>query len=257
MTIDTTRRIVRLNAAAEVVFDIHERLVIGAVAHNLLHHTHADGSPHPIEQCPIVHILATGEPVSVDYDVFFTPNGQRIPMSYKAAPVFVNREIAGVSIAFRRLDVGANVLLDSYLASNVLPIARGLSNGIVLAANDRFLDLIGCSREELNAGRLNWAELTTQETLAQDARAFAELERGAVACPYDKAYRDRAPVRLVMCRYGSSQIEGFGVAIPLKHKARAYALADTLYDALARRLLPTVLPFLTEVPLELLSVASC
>ena len=53
-------------------------------------------------------------------------------------------------------------------------------------ANDAFLDLVGYSREDLNAGRLHWPDLTPPEYLALDEVAHEEGLRFGACTPFEK-----------------------------------------------------------------------
>ena len=53
-------------------------------------------------------------------------------------------------------------------------------------ANDAFLDLVGYSREDLLAGRLNWPDLTPPEYSALDELAHEEGLRYGACTPYEK-----------------------------------------------------------------------
>ena len=54
------------------------------------------------------------------------------------------------------------------------------------AVNDRFLALVGRSREELEAGRLDWQTLTPPEYAHKDETAIAELRATGTHSPYEK-----------------------------------------------------------------------
>ena len=55
------------------------------------------------------------------------------------------------------------------------------------AANDAFLDLVGRTRAELDAG-LTWTEVTAPESAEIDARAMQALRDGGSVGPYEKVY---------------------------------------------------------------------
>jgi PAS domain S-box-containing protein len=70
--------------------------------------------------------------------------------------------------------------------------AQGVSfwrwTGEVTDANDAFLKIIGRTREDLLAGRVNWKELTPPEHAPADMRCLAELTARGVCTPYEKTY---------------------------------------------------------------------
>ncbi len=56
----------------------------------------------------------------------------------------------------------------------------------VLEMNDKVLDLIGYSREDLEEGRIHWADLAPKEFAAQDEFAHEEGLRFGACSPYEK-----------------------------------------------------------------------
>lgn len=55
-------------------------------------------------------------------------------------------------------------------------------------SNDHFLDLVGFSRTELDAGELSWLRMTVPEYMALDARAIAQLRTTGRADVYEKEF---------------------------------------------------------------------
>ena len=66
----------------------------------------------------------------------------------------------------------------------------------ILAANDRYLDLVGYDRDEVADEGLSWLRLTPPEWLASDARAIGELNATGRGGPYEKEYVRRDGSRL-------------------------------------------------------------
>jgi formate hydrogenlyase transcriptional activator len=69
--------------------------------------------------------------------------------------------------------------------SAVAGIVSGEFDGIV-EANDAFLDLLGYTREDLQAGRLHWPELTPPEYAPLDELAHEEGLRFGACTPFEK-----------------------------------------------------------------------
>lgn len=72
-----------------------EEDVIGKQLHELIHHTHVDGSPYPHEDCPIYHVASTGEMAHVDDEVFYRTDGTSFPVEYWVRPVIWQGELQG------------------------------------------------------------------------------------------------------------------------------------------------------------------
>jgi PAS domain S-box-containing protein len=60
--------------------------------------------------------------------------------------------------------------------------------GNILDANDRFLKMVGYSREELGAGTIHWDTLTPTEYLPADFAAMERLMRSGAIEPWEKEY---------------------------------------------------------------------
>jgi two-component system, OmpR family, sensor histidine kinase VicK len=84
--------------------------LLGRDMHALVHHSHADGSPYPAEDCPIFGSLKRETPLHVDDDVFWRKDGKALPVEYVACPLLENGRVDGIVVAFadvterRRLD---------------------------------------------------------------------------------------------------------------------------------------------------------
>ncbi len=78
--------------------------------------------------------------------------------------------------------------LQRLVDANVVGIVVGDNEGRIFEANDYYLDLLGYTRAELEAGQVNWKKMTPPEHLPVDYRAIAELEQRGVSTPYEKEY---------------------------------------------------------------------
>ncbi|HEY9909015.1 MAG TPA: PAS domain S-box protein [Thermosynechococcaceae cyanobacterium] len=72
--------------------------------------------------------------------------------------------------------------------SNVVGCMFWRADGAVLDANDAFLDLVGYTAADLQAGRLNWRSLTPADQLSGSDRAIAQMQQFGRAQPLEKEY---------------------------------------------------------------------
>jgi PAS domain S-box-containing protein len=72
--------------------------------------------------------------------------------------------------------------------SNMLPIIFWDLTGNITEANDAFLEMVGYTRDDLEAGRIRWTELTPPEYADVEKRALAEIARRGVCTPFEKEY---------------------------------------------------------------------
>jgi PAS domain S-box-containing protein len=73
---------------------------LGRDMHELIHHSHADGSPHPVEECPIYLAKSTGRGTRVDDEVFWRKDGTCLPVEYSSFPVIDGAFISGAVVTF-------------------------------------------------------------------------------------------------------------------------------------------------------------
>src|SRR5262249_55299762 len=59
--------------------------------------------------------------------------------------------------------------------ANIIGILIWGADGRIIEANDAFLDMVGYSRDDLVAGRMQWADMTPAEWRASDQRRLAEV----------------------------------------------------------------------------------
>ncbi|MDQ3069119.1 MAG: PAS domain S-box protein [Acidobacteriota bacterium] len=99
--LDLQGRTTFLNAAAERLLGWPAADILGKRQHDVIHHTHRDGSSHPLSTCPIHQVLRTGQPRRVDDDVFIRKDGTLVDVEYTATPLYDNGSVVGAVVAFR------------------------------------------------------------------------------------------------------------------------------------------------------------
>ncbi|MEA2344075.1 MAG: hypothetical protein QOF63_2244 [Thermoanaerobaculia bacterium] len=90
------------NAASASMLGWEPENLTGRIAHETIHHSHADGSPHPEEDCPIMATLRDGVVRHVSDDLFWRKDGTSFSVEYVAAPKIDSQgQMLGVVVAFR------------------------------------------------------------------------------------------------------------------------------------------------------------
>jgi C4-dicarboxylate-specific signal transduction histidine kinase len=69
--------------------------------HEVLHHSHPDGTPYPAHECPIYAALRDGRVHAVDSEVFWTKDGTKIPVDYVSTPIWDEGQIQGAVVVFK------------------------------------------------------------------------------------------------------------------------------------------------------------
>ena len=97
--VDREGRITYANPAVAELLDCPVEDLLGRDAHELVHHSRADRTPFPIEECRIKASLR-GEVHHVTDEVFWRPNGTSFPVDYTSAPIREDGQIVGVVCVF-------------------------------------------------------------------------------------------------------------------------------------------------------------
>ena len=101
--LDTNGKTTFVNPAAARMLGCAPEDIIGQPMHQLLHHTKADGSPYPAEDCPIYAAFSDGEVHSVDNEVFWRKNGSSFPVEYTSTPIREDGKLSGAVVVFRNI----------------------------------------------------------------------------------------------------------------------------------------------------------
>ena len=72
--------------------------------------------------------------------------------------------------------------------SNIVGIMFTDFNGHVTEANDYFLEMLGYSREDLEANRINWLNITPSEYIQQDLDVVEYIQTNGAIKPVEKSY---------------------------------------------------------------------
>nr|WP_272887414.1 PAS domain S-box protein [Stutzerimonas stutzeri] len=74
--------------------------VLGRQLHQVIHHSHPDGSPYAEQDCPIQRTARTGEPAHIKYELFFRQDGSSLPVEYRVAPLYRDGVLQGAICTF-------------------------------------------------------------------------------------------------------------------------------------------------------------
>jgi PAS domain S-box-containing protein len=92
----------------------HVNELLAKNMHDLIHHTRADGTSFPVEECQIVRAFRTGAGVRVDNEVLWRANGTSFPAEYWAHPQRKGQEVVGAVVAF--IDITEHKLAEEALS---------------------------------------------------------------------------------------------------------------------------------------------
>ena len=90
-----------INPTAAKMLGYTAEEMLGKDIHELIHHSHADGTPHSKSNCPILAGLRRREVARIRDDVFWRKDGTTVPVEYVASPLIDEGAIAGMVVAFQ------------------------------------------------------------------------------------------------------------------------------------------------------------
>jgi PAS domain S-box-containing protein len=102
--LDINGNVTFLNKAASIMLGWDSEDLIGKSHHDLVHHTHGDGTPYPQEECPIYKAYKDGTVHFKSDDVFWTKGGESFPVEYTSTPIRQHQQLTGAVVVFRDLN---------------------------------------------------------------------------------------------------------------------------------------------------------
>lgn len=75
--------------------------LISKPGHDMMHHTKPDGSPYPLEECPIYAAFQDGVIRYEDNEIFWRKDGSSFPVEYTSTPIREGGRFVGTVLVFR------------------------------------------------------------------------------------------------------------------------------------------------------------
>ena len=99
--LDSEGNVTFTNKAASLMLGWTPEELIGKSHHDLVHHTHADGSSYPEQECPIYMAYKDGEVHFKSDDVFWGKDGESFSVEYVSTPIKDAGTVTGAVVVFR------------------------------------------------------------------------------------------------------------------------------------------------------------
>ena len=146
-----------MNKAAAAMLGYEPGELIGKHSHACIHHTRADGTCYPEEECRTYAPFRDGKVRHVDDEVYCRKDGTRFPVEYTSTPVRDDGRIVGAVVTFsditerkraeKRLKESERMFKD--LAEGSLVGVYLIQNAVFKYVNPRFLEIFGYRHDEL------------------------------------------------------------------------------------------------------------
>ena len=128
--------------------------LIGKSQHAILHHTRADGTPYPREECPVYKAFREGTVHRLEDEVFWRKDGTSFPVAYTVTPIRQDGEIVGAVVTFKDITErkreqeileSSISLLNATLDSTTDGILVADRAGRIVNFNQKFVEMWGLS----------------------------------------------------------------------------------------------------------------
>ena len=101
--LDVKGEVTFMNKAASIMLGWDQNELIGKSHHELVHHSHSDGSKYQEDDCPIFMACTDGQVHFNSDDVFWAKDGSSFKVEYSSTPILEGQRITGAVVMFRDL----------------------------------------------------------------------------------------------------------------------------------------------------------
>lgn len=158
------------NTAAERMLGYTLQEMIGVSQHDLIHHSHADGTPHSKDDCKIYAAFTRGLSSEVEDEVFWRKDGTCMPVAYKSTPIRDdNNQIIGAVVTFQ--DISARKQAEVALLEQKEIEIKLKEKERVNAQMQIYTDKLELIREELIMTNANLKEEKKKAEAATQAKS--------------------------------------------------------------------------------------
>ncbi|HEX5539049.1 MAG TPA: EAL domain-containing protein [Methylophilaceae bacterium] len=103
--LDANGNVMFANPAATKMLGYDMDELLGHPIHAWIHHSYADGTPYPREDCPVIKSMARGEAMTITDEVFWRKDGSSFPVEYTSTPIYKRNKPAGVVVSFNDISL--------------------------------------------------------------------------------------------------------------------------------------------------------
>ncbi|MBI5919319.1 MAG: EAL domain-containing protein [Nitrosomonadales bacterium] len=127
--------------------------VTGRHAHNLIHHSHRDGTPYPAKECKVYRAYLANEASHEVDEVFWRRDGRAVPVEYWSQPIEIDGVMQGAIVTFFDISERLKAESDLRIAASAFETQEGIlitdAANRILKINRAFSQITGYTESEI------------------------------------------------------------------------------------------------------------
>jgi polar amino acid transport system substrate-binding protein len=214
--VDLEGNVAFINPAASRMLGYAPSDLIGSDVHAKIHHSRADGSPYPKNECPMYLTHRDGTAHQITDEVLWHKDGTQVPVEYTSMPIRKDGQVVGAVVTFR--DITERRAMEEQLEAtksqlqhilDTSPIGVAFSTqGKIHFANPRFKDMFGVGVGDASPDLYVHPE--DREALIRELKAMGKVEnRDIQMYNRDRQVRDMLITYLPITYDGAEGILGW------------------------------------------------
>jgi diguanylate cyclase (GGDEF)-like protein/PAS domain S-box-containing protein len=89
-----------VNPAAARMLGWTQAELLGSRQHDMVHYAYPDGTPYPMDACPVYSAITSGRAVHCEDEVFWRKDGTSFAVAYTSAPIAIGGSVVGIVVVF-------------------------------------------------------------------------------------------------------------------------------------------------------------
>ena len=134
--VDVDGRITFVNPAAAQMLGYDEAELVGQKVHDLIHYSYADGSPYPVDRCPMYDSYKEGAVHRESDEVLWRKDGGSFHVEYSATPIAKDGKVMGAVITFFDISERKRVEAEQAMRMRAEKAMAAVSRGLLSAGTE-------------------------------------------------------------------------------------------------------------------------